>query len=292
MSWLEGRSDRNALINPETTERQALIRRRRRRRMRAGLAGTGLLIIAGAMVWGSLEGVHAGLGWVRQHSRLLEAREINTNTTTWFGAWDIVEISGLAPGDDLLATSLDEVAVRLEAHPRIASADVSRRLLTRTFYIRIEEVPPVAFALGSEPTELGLQGQVLGAPQGPRRQDIPRGLSLPMVAGVHPDSLTHGRRVNDPGVRRALAFLELMKHYEMRPEAWISEVTPDRDGMLVVYLLDSGIPVKVGDGRISQRKIQALFAALEDLRSKGIRPAAIDLRFEDQIVVRQSEDEA
>ena len=81
------------------------------------------------------------------------------------------------------------------------------------------------------------------------------------------------------------AVLDLMEAYGFPPREWISEIRVDHPDSLVVYLLQDGTPVRVGTGRMSRTKVQALLVTIDELAKEGSKPEYIDLRFVDQVVV-------
>ena len=140
--------------------------------------------------------------------------------------------------------------------------------------------------------ELGFGGVILGRPPetvgaGFAGEATPRGVDLPVITGLPTDRLEPGAVIRHPGVRRALAFLALLEAYGFSGGEWVSEIRVDEPDSLVVYLLHGGTPVRIGDGRLSRRRIRALFATLENLRERGVNAEYIDLRFVNQVVVKE-----
>jgi len=230
-----------------------------------------------------------GVAWLRQHTSLLQVREVNSAETVWMPRWEVVEASGLAPGDDILEIPVELAEERVRAHPRVRDARVVRQWSGK-IRIEVTEYRPLAIFADQGVLEIGLGGAVLGAPPGPRPV-FPggkgaRGLHLPVISGIDTRNLEPGDVIDHAGARRALAFLALMEHYGYAPSSWISEVDVGAEDSLVLHLLDGGTPVRVGTGRISRTKVRALFGALDELKARDIRPGCIDLRFMNQIVVK------
>jgi hypothetical protein len=48
-----------------------------------------------------------------------------------------------------------------------------------------------------------------------------------------------------------------------------------------------GVQVKIGDGRLSRRKVEALLAVLERVRREGEPILYVDARFRQQVVIKR-----
>jgi len=285
---------RTATAWDEDGARRALVRRRRRRRRRVILAWGVLGTVAVGALGGATLGGNAILGWVRSHTDLLHVRAVNVDGTLWVPPWEVANASGVSPGDDILAVSPGEVKSRVERHPRVLRAEV-RRTWTRKVEIRVEENPPLALWMGNEPLEVAADGTVLGSPPASGRADWPspakgswqpRGVELPLLTGVRPASDGKTGRLDDPAARQALAFLTRLHEYGQDGESWISEIWAASPGNLVVVTLQGGIRVKVGDGCLSRRKLEALRTVLARVRQDASPVEFVDARFRHQVIVR------
>jgi cell division protein FtsQ len=268
---------------------RALRRRRRRRRLQQATAWLLLGASALGLGFGLRSGWDAGLAWVRDHTRLLEIRAVNVASTRWTPSWEVADASGLAAGDDLLSLDLEAARERVVALPRVAAAELDRRW-NREIVIRVREREPLAVVAGDGFLEIGFGGIVLGGAPGGIGPTFPgeeteRGVELPLLTGFPTRDLEPGSVVDHRGVRRALAFLDLMEAYGFPPREWISEIRVDHPDSLVVYLLQDGTPVRVGTGRMSRTRVEALLVTLDQLAKEGSKPEYIDLRFVDQVVV-------
>lgn len=276
--------------------RRALARRRRRRRVRMGIAWG----VLGAVVLGTGTGLTLGgnatLTWVRAHTRLFEVRQVNVAETRWVPPWEVVNASEVNPGDDILALDEEAVAARVVAHPRVAAAGV-RRTWTRVVNIDVEENPPLALWISGAPLEVASDGTVLGPapPTGEPEWPVPgdgvwrvRGVALPLLTGVKADPLKPGEMLQDEGALRALEFLARLRSYGKGGESWISEIWAGEPDELVAVTLHGGIPVKIGDGRLSQRKLKALRTVLDRVQKDASPVEFVDARFRHQVIVKTS----
>lgn len=212
-----------------------------------------------------------------------------------FEAFEVrrVEISGvslLAPGEVLAASGIRqgqnlwedrEIWERaLRAHGGIASAQVTRRL-PGTLRVRVMEKRPIAYVEAGALRLATADGDVL--PVDPSRRPV----DLPIVRADRSDSA---------GVvvaRRLLAIAGRLERVDPALLAEISEIRAPRSGVggavLVHPMGDLVIPDAADAARIAE-----LRAVLDHLRAHGMAadrasaasPLRVDLRYDDQIVVR------
>lgn len=286
---------RRPAADPDPGARRALARRRRRRKIRLGIAW-GILgtLAAGAVIGLKMSG-DASLHWVRQHTALFEVRRVDPGETQWVPPWELVDASGVSPGDDLLDVAPGEVAARITARPRVASAAVDRTW-KRTVRITVTEKPPVALWVGETPMEVAADGTVLGPPPAGTRPEwpaaggkgwTPRGVELPLLTGVEAEGKA-GDVLDDAGAGNALAFLARLDAYGMSGGGWVSEIWAGKADDMVLVTLEGGTSVRIGDGRLSKRKLIALRTVLDRLHRKAETVDFVDARFRYQVVVRTS----
>lgn len=282
------------LRDPRAEARRALRRRRRRRRIRRTAAWVLVTVAAVTLGMGIVLGWDVGLTWLRRDTSLFRVRQVDVGPTAWVPPWEAVERSGISVGDDILAIVPDSVAARLERHPRVARARV-RRTWRRTVRIDLVEKPPVALWVHDGFYEVAADGTVLGRaprvglprwPRASRRPPEPRGTDLPLLTGVRDVDPIPGVRLRQKGVRRALAFLVRLRHYGRGGEQWVSEVwAGDPDSLVAVTL--GGVTIRIGDGRVSRRKVEALRAVLDRIRRDGAPVSYVDARFREQVIVKR-----
>lgn len=274
--------------------RRALARRRRRRRMRIGIAWGVLGTLTLGIGLGLTEGSSALLTWGRTHTSLFEVRQVDVVNTRWVSPWMVVDASGVIPGDDIFEVSTDEVAARVARLPRVLRAEV-KRTWTRTLRIEVEEKPPVSLWWGENPLEVAADGTLLGPPPPGGAPDWPvpaddnsrvRGVYLPLLTGVPLKGAEAGQVLDDPAAREALEFLARLRVYGDAGENWISEVRATEPQGLVAVTFRGGIPVKIGDGRLSRKKLLALQTVLDRVMEDPSSVEYVDARFRNQVIVK------
>jgi hypothetical protein len=142
--------------------------------------------------------------------------------------------------------------------------------------------------------EVAADGTLLGNP--PTREDsrswpprtdnarVTRGLGLPLLTGV--DSLlAMGGVLRGQAALQALQFLQRIDTYGQPGQGWISEVNATEPESLVAVTL-TGVSVKIGDGRLGSRTVEALRTVIEQVRSEGNPVQYLDARFRNQVVLK------
>lgn len=292
MNAEQGRS--RAFPRQDAAARRALTRRRRRRKVRMGVAWTALGLLGVSAGLALTLGWNTGLEYLRTHTSLFEARQVDVSATAWVAPWEVVELSGIAPGDDLLEVIPDSVAARLRAHPRIADARVTRTW-RRSVWLWVDEVPPVALLMQGTGFEVAADGTVLGPPPKSARPEwpaperggwSPRGVDLPLLTGLSAQKVAPGQVLQPPAVRQALDFLLRLEAYGEDGHGWLSEVWAGAPGELEAVTL-SGIRVRVGDGRLGPRKLAALHTVLARIEQEEEPVRYVDARFRNQVIVKR-----
>jgi hypothetical protein len=167
--------------------------------------------------------------------------------------------------------------MRLEHHPLVAAVTVHRRF-PGTLVLQVVEREPVALYPGPALEPVDRSGRVLPIDPAVHRLDLP----IMALAG------SDGAAALTPGQRRLLAE-EIHRITQGDPEflAWVSDITMDFKGDLRARAWDPPVLIHFRAG-VPYRQIQAGLRVLEDAsgRFEGRRVTDLDLRYEDQVVVR------
>ena len=167
---------------------------------------------------------------------------------------------------------------RVESHPMVDSVRVARRLPS-TLVFRVVEAEPVA--LVASPLVMAVDGRGSPLPIDPADPV----LDLPLVSVLGSDSAAAGLAV----------LAREMKHVaQVAPEVFavISEAHL-QDRLVTFHVGDSGLKIRYAPP-ISHRRLREGIVAMNDAleRFPGVALTEVDLRFEDQVVVRTSSDSA
>ena len=173
----------------------------------------------------------------------------------------IAALSRVDIHSNLLAIDAAQVQSLLESHPWISRAEVIRDWPNRLF-IKVKEKNPVA--LLNRRTGLFYldnSGQIIAA-AGPAQE-----LDFPVITGLENFPLNMSGPAQIPGpLQDVLDLLQLAdRNNPLLPQQNISEIHVQKDGELILYLLDRPFPIFLGtDGKISTRYYR-LVKVLRDL---------------------------
>lgn len=174
---------------------------------------------------------------------------------------------------------LDAWEDRLRSHPLVEDAEVSRRF-PGTLILRVVERTPVALAPNPTLEPVDASGQFLPIDPAVHRLDLP----LITIGGQ--------RRMKTPSAaERRLVAGEIARMAQGDPEflARISEVALDSRGDLRAEIFDPPMTLLFRPP-LPSRRIQEGLRVLGDalIRFEGAGIVKLDLRYEDQVVVRLS----
>jgi cell division protein FtsQ len=183
---------------------------------------------------------------------------------------------------------IDLTAVRKDilSHHFIKDAVVERDL-PATLKITITERLPLAIVNSTEILYLDEDGVVL--PHSISKQLF----DLPVLSGISPEIvLAPGGTINNPDVREALQILATSKLVNKELYHLISEVRLRSGGDIVLYAAEWGVPIIFGRGDIANKLVRLEAFWNDIVREKGSqRLQYVDLRFDDQVVVRWNQKE-
>lgn len=230
------------------------------------LIGTAALLI-GANTW----------------KRNLSVASVVVRGTSVVKTSDIVALAQIAQGTPLFSLDLAAVKRHLEQHPYVSSASVQRDTPDRITIV-IYEREPIAIVLSDHRFYLDSAGVVLPAVRSEHVFD------LPVITGAFPaGECVPGRRVTAPAVRHAVALLNTALAIGDETYRRISELHVGEHGDLILFTAEYGIPVIVSDEDATEALLR-LDGFWKDVVSLyGARGLEyVDLRFDDQVVVRWS----
>jgi cell division protein FtsQ len=242
------------------------------RRILTLLAALGLAAIVAQVPWGLLR------------QRVFDVREIRVDGARYLEPAAVTAASGLKPGADLFGVDLDRARQALLLQPRIAAARISRRP-PHTLSLHIEERTPVLLVEHGVPWELDSAGVLLP----PLAEGVVA--DVPMLVGMSVQSLPAGTQVHSPAVERGLAWVRALGARDLQLAGQISELDIS-DADCTVLTLMSGTRVLSPAWPPGIRSLSALRVVLADLQQRGTMAQEVDLRYENQVIVRPVEGKA
>ena len=217
------------------------------------------LSLASGLAYGVLVGAREGYEYATTSPRF-EVRGLLFQPTTHISDERLRELMAIAPGTNILAVDLDEIAGRITTDPWVAKASVTR-VLPDTLDVEVEEHKPVAALLAGSfylVNEEGLPFKPLDT--GERRD-------LPVVTGVAQQELFIAPDEAQARVKRALTTLDAYRE-KRRPR--LSEINVDASGAVTLYTAELGSQLRLGRGDIRPglARFDALRAALGEESDK------------------------
>lgn len=214
-----------------------------------------------AMVIAVAAGAIAAGRLAERHVRSSSAFAIREIEIVGLGRLDretVIAASGLAIGQNVFETTIEDARSRLVAHPWIAEADVERRL-PGSFSIRIREHQPVA--------QLALAHRYLVSEDGTvfKRSEASDPVDLPVVTGVDSARFTSDLPYRAQTMLEVVALLHEYGGVGLLRREPLSEVHVEPDGALSLYVGDDPVYVRLGRGpfRTKLRKLRQVFDRLE-----------------------------
>jgi len=261
----------------EMSHRHAEAKRARAAVRRGALLRRGGVTIGAALtVWAIAMGAqHAGPFL----ERLLEIQEVTVEGVRRIEKQDVLNLIKLKAGTPLHHVVLSGIKARVESHPWIKEATVSRVPFHQLHVSVIERTPTAVVRAGSQNFLSDGEGHVLAAlAQGDDD-------SLPLVTGVNLKGLLRG----DEAVRQVIVSgIELAKlvgqTYEGRLQ--IDAANPEN---LVAFV--RGVRFHFGEGSVGDQwdRFQQVKPAVKtlDFDGGGDGASVVDLRYENRVVVRE-----
>ncbi len=178
---------------------------------------------------------------------------------------------------------IDLMAVRRDimSHHFIKDAVVERDL-PATLKVTVKERVPLAIINSTEILYLDEDGVVL--PHSISKQLF----DLPVLTGM-PDglALAPGATLKNPDIQEALRILACTKLVNKELYHLISEVRLRNGGDIVLYASEWGVPIIFGQGEIPSKLVRLEAFWNDVVRERGSDNLQyVDLRFDDQVVVR------
>ena len=243
--------------------------RRRGGRGRAVVGVLGVILVVAVLA-------HVPWGALRRH--VLVVSEVRVEGTRYLDPARVAEIAGVKVGDDLARVDLKRVRQALLLDSRIAAAEVARRL-PRGLKITIAERVPALLVHHGTPWELDSTGVLLAPLEGGVVADVP------LLVGPDFEGVAAGTHVGSPAVARGLAWAGTLSTQALQLGGQVSELDVSRDGLTTITLM-GGTRVIGPAWPPSARVLSALRVVLADLKQKGTVADEVDVRFENQVIVR------
>lgn len=182
-------------------------------------------------------------------------------------------------GQNILLVPLDTYVDRIKTHPRVEHVSMSRVLPDRVTCV-VEERKPVALIFTDRFLEVDRHGMVMGD------DEYSAILDLPIITGLSKGDVEIGKINSDPSLRNALYALGLCKRFGGEFAEDISELKLSPKGVSIRSLKKDCV-LLLGNTDYENR-LKKYFLLKDTLAEKEPAARLIDLRFDDQVVLRGS----
>ena len=247
-------------------------RRQRRTALKAAAKRIATVLFVGVLIVASM--------YVYNYLTTSESFAIHTVEFKGMSRVDASEIEDMLTdlkGQNILLAPLDSYAERIKKHPRVRRVSMSRILPDRVT-CSVEEREPVALIFTDRFLEVDGQGMVM------EEDDYTAILDLPIITGFAKDDISSGRVNNDHRLLSALDVLRLCKNFGGGFAEDISELRVSSGGISIRSLTKDRI-LLLGESDYENR-LRKYFLLEDTLTEREPMARLIDLRFDDQVVLR------
>ncbi len=218
------------------------------------------------------------LPWRSLRSRFAVVSTVRVEGARYLEPSVVTATSGIRAGSDLFSLDIAAARRHLVADPRIARAEVRREGLRR-FVLHIEEREPVLLVDHGMPWEVDSSGVLLP----PLTEGVVA--DVPLLTGVDVSRSKAGETLREVEVQRGLAWVRALSSRELQLAGTVSELDVSNPHSTGLLLMD-GTRVLTPAWPPGVRRLSALRVVLADLKHRGILAQEVDLRFEQQVIVR------
>ncbi len=232
----------------------------------------GLLLLLGGLLAASVHSLFKATPFPVQ--------KVEVHGTQRLSQDEIVTLSGVTSGQNLLALRLKTVGQQVSLNPWVASVRV-QRFFPGTIAISIKERQPVAVI------NMGLlyyldQG---GEPFKPLSHGD--SLDYPVVSGISEDDLNADPATTKDALKTVCDLLAALKQHGSFILADVSEIHYDRLQGFTLYTTAGALPIKIGADDFD-KKLQRFARIYQNLMTQRSELQYIDLDYSDRIVVKKS----
>jgi cell division protein FtsQ len=230
-----------------------------------GVSRAGRLLIAAVVVAGLGYGGFEAYRFVTSspHFRVTELR---FSPTVNVSEKELRARAGLGTDENIFKVDLDAVAHRLEKHPWVASAKVTRRMPNSLEIDIVEETAAAAVLMGGFYL-VNTEGRVF------KRATTEEVRKLTVITGLDREEYKRHRGRTTDRLRAAISVLD---KYREKARPAIGEIHLEENGGVILYTREKAVEIRMGEGRIGP-KLLRLDAILTALGSKTDRLRVIRL---------------
>lgn len=193
---------------------------------------------------------------------------------------EIIGLTGVSPGQNLLALRLKSIGQQVATNPWVASVRV-QRFFPGTIAVSIKEREAVAVI------NMGLLYYLDAGGEPFKPLSHGDSLDFPVVTGISEDDLNMNPVSTKETLKTACDLLASLKQYGSFILADVSEIHYDRGHGFTLYTTAGALPIKIGTDDFDS-KLQRFARIYQNLMTQQPALQYIDLDYNDRIVVKKS----
>jgi cell division protein FtsQ len=230
-----------------------------------------------------LAGLHLG-SWVNRDTGFRVQKVMVTGCKT-LTAPEVIAAAKVPMARSIFDVEFAPIAKRVEALPFVQKAQVSR-IFPSTILIAVQERKPLALINRAGLWPVDDEGVILPRLQSQRRMNDPASYDTPVLSGSAFFNNGENKELTAAN-RRVIEFLAELRSTNAMLYHSISELNVNSKNHLTFYLMDGAVPVYLGADNWME-KCDRLFIFLQHVKPASGKFLTIDLRYENQIVTRES----
>ncbi len=214
------------------------------------------------------------------HTTFLRLEKVEINQLKRLHREDVIALTGVKPGDDMLTMQLKRIGEQLMKNPWAEKVQV-RRYFPHTLAIEITEREPVAVVNMGYLYYLDKHGEVFKPlTEGDR-------LDYPVLTGFSEEDMWKDPAGTRDALHGALDLIGLLSGGQNLTMADISEIHYDKGYGFTLFTMRGGVAVKLGNNNYGE-KLARLGRIYRELQAQMPTLEYIDLDYSDKIVVKKA----
>lgn len=231
----------------------------------------GLVLLVGGLIAAS---IHALM-----QATPFPVQKIEVRGTKRLSHEEIVALTGVTTGQNLLALRLKNIGQQVSSNPWVASVRV-QRFFPGTIAVSISERQPVAVI------NMGLLYYLDDKGEPFKPLSFGDSLDFPVVTGIAEDDLNNDPVTTKEALKAASNLIWALKQHGSFILADVSEIHYDRGHGFTLYTTAGALPVKIGADDFD-KKLQRFARIYQNLMTQQPELQYIDLDYNDRIVVKK-----
>jgi cell division septal protein FtsQ len=210
---------------------------------------------------------------------VLQVEAIEVSKLRHLSRDEVVELTGVRPGDSMLGLRLRRIGEQLAKNPWIESVQV-RRYFPHSLSIEVVEREPVAVINMGFLYYMDAKGEVF--------KPLTQGdsLNFPVITGITEEELARDPKGTKEMLTGAVALMNMLKKGSSFTLADVSEIHIDKGFGLTLFTVAGGVPVRLGTEGY-EAKLARFATVYGELKEQMAAVEYIDCDYQDKIIVKK-----